>query len=51
MACFIGKGNQLGEPIPVKDARESIFGMTLMNDWTARDIQRHEYVPLGMPSQ
>ncbi len=42
-----GPGNQLGEPIPVERAEEHIFGMVLVNDWSARDIQRWEYVPLG----
>ncbi|TRY77615.1 hypothetical protein DNTS_005771 [Danionella cerebrum] len=47
MAFFVGKGNPLGEPIPVEKAHEYIFGMVLMNDWSARDIQAWEYVPLG----
>ncbi|XDV18646.1 hypothetical protein PO909_024294 [Leuciscus waleckii] len=47
MAFFVGKGNNLGEPIPVEKAHEHIFGMVLMNDWSARDIQAWEYVPLG----
>uniref|UniRef100_A0A8C9XIR6 Fumarylacetoacetase n=1 Tax=Sander lucioperca TaxID=283035 RepID=A0A8C9XIR6_SANLU len=47
MAFFVGGGNQLGEPIPIKKAHEHIFGMVLMNDWSARDIQAWEYVPLG----
>lgn len=42
-----GPGNKLGEPIPIKDAGKAIFGYVLMNDWSARDIQRWEYVPLG----
>ncbi len=42
-----GPGNRLGEPIPVERAEEHIFGMVLVNDWSARDIQRWEYVPLG----
>uniref|UniRef100_A0A3Q0T9W0 Fumarylacetoacetase n=1 Tax=Amphilophus citrinellus TaxID=61819 RepID=A0A3Q0T9W0_AMPCI len=46
-AFFVGGGNQLGEPIPIKKAHEHIFGMVLMNDWSARDIQAWEYVPLG----
>jgi fumarylacetoacetase len=37
----------LGEPIPVEKAHEHIFGMVLVNDWSARDIQRWEYQPLG----
>ncbi|XP_008292970.1 fumarylacetoacetase [Stegastes partitus] len=47
MAFFVGGGNQLGEPIPINKAHEHIFGMVLMNDWSARDIQSWEYVPLG----
>ncbi|XP_071498733.1 fumarylacetoacetase-like [Diadema antillarum] len=47
MAFFVGPGNALGEPIPVGSAHEHIFGMVLMNDWSARDIQKWEYVPLG----
>ncbi|TAM90059.1 fumarylacetoacetase [bacterium] len=46
-AFFVGQGNAVGEPIPVTDAERHIFGMVLMNDWSARDIQRWEYVPLG----
>uniref|UniRef100_A0A5G2QPJ7 Fumarylacetoacetase n=1 Tax=Sus scrofa TaxID=9823 RepID=A0A5G2QPJ7_PIG len=47
MAFFVGPGNRLGEPIPISKAHEHIFGMVLMNDWSARDIQKWEYVPLG----
>ncbi|XP_012672691.2 fumarylacetoacetase [Clupea harengus] len=47
MAFFVGAGNKLGEPIPIEKAHEHIFGMVLMNDWSARDIQAWEYVPLG----
>lgn len=47
MAFVIGKESPLGEPIPVEKAEEYIFGMVLFNDWSARDIQRWEYVPLG----
>jgi fumarylacetoacetase len=47
MAFFVGPGNKLGEPILAKNAHEHIFGMVLMNDWSARDIQKWEYVPLG----
>jgi fumarylacetoacetase len=42
-----GRGNALGEPIPIDRAREHIFGMVLVNDWSARDIQAWEYQPLG----
>eukprot|EP01135_Chromosphaera_perkinsii_P003966 Nk52_evm9s265 gene=Nk52_evmTU9s265 len=47
MAFFTGPSNNLGEPIKVENAHEHIFGMCLMNDWSARDIQKWEYVPLG----
>ncbi|XP_034655225.1 fumarylacetoacetase isoform X2 [Drosophila subobscura] len=48
MAFFIGgPGNRLGEPIRVDEAWKNVFGFTLMNDWSARDIQKWEYVPLG----
>ncbi|XP_033625007.1 fumarylacetoacetase-like [Asterias rubens] len=47
MAFFVGPGNNMGEPIPVTKAQDHIFGMTLMNDWSARDIQKWEYIPLG----
>jgi fumarylacetoacetase len=47
MGFFVGPGNPLGEPIPIADATDHIFGMVLVNDWSARDIQKWEYVPLG----
>ncbi|GIW82083.1 MAG: fumarylacetoacetase [Gemmatales bacterium] len=47
MGFFVGRGNELGHPIPVQEADEHIFGMVLVNDWSARDIQKWEYVPLG----
>jgi len=47
MACFVGAGNKLGEPITMANANDHIFGLTTMNDWSARDIQKWEYVPLG----
>jgi len=46
-AAFIAKGNQHGEPIDIDTAEEHIFGFVLMNDWSARDIQSWEMVPLG----
>jgi fumarylacetoacetase len=46
-AFLIGPGNSLGDPIPIERAAEHIFGMVLMNDWSARDIQAWEYQPLG----
>jgi fumarylacetoacetase len=42
-----GPGNELGHPIDADDAGDHIFGLVLVNDWSARDIQRWEYVPLG----
>lgn len=47
MGFFVGPGNSLGEPIPVSSAEDHIFGLCLCNDWSARDIQKWEYVPLG----
>src|SRR5579875_2209848 len=47
MAAFIGNGNALGQPIPIAEAEEHLFGMVILNDWSARDIQSWEYVPLG----
>lgn len=44
---FVGPGNTLGRPIPIADAENHIFGFCLVNDWSARDIQRWEYQPLG----
>jgi fumarylacetoacetase len=44
---FVGKGNNLGETIPIANAEEHIFGLCLVNDWSARDIQSWEYQPLG----
>lgn len=47
MAFIVGKQTHLGQSIPVDEAEEYIFGMVLFNDWSARDIQKWEYVPLG----
>jgi fumarylacetoacetase len=47
MAFLIGPGNSLGEPVPIDRAADHIFGLVLMNDWSARDIQAWEYQPLG----
>ncbi len=44
---FVGKGNDLGETIDIKNAEDHIFGLCLVNDWSARDIQGWEYQPLG----
>ena len=47
LGLWIGRGNALGEPIPIGEAREHIAGYCLLNDWSARDIQAWEYQPLG----
>ncbi|UCF67090.1 MAG: fumarylacetoacetase [Acidobacteriota bacterium] len=47
MGFFVGPGNELGSPIPVEGAANHIFGLVLVNDWSARDIQKWEYQPLG----
>jgi len=47
MAWFVGPGNQMGESIPMDKIEDHIFGMVVLNDWSARDIQKWEYVPLG----
>jgi fumarylacetoacetase len=47
VAAYIGAGNALGEPIPIESAAQHIFGLSLLNDWSARDIQSWEYQPLG----
>jgi fumarylacetoacetase len=47
MAFITCGGNKLGDAIPTKEAENYIFGFTLFNDWSARDIQKWEYVPLG----
>jgi fumarylacetoacetase len=47
IGCFIGPGNVLGQPVPLEQAEEHLFGLCLVNDWSARDIQTWEYQPLG----
>lgn len=47
MGFLAGPGNALGDPIPVGKAKDHIFGLMLVNDWSARDIQKWEYQPLG----
>ena len=47
MAFIVGKGNEIGNRVSVEDAEDHIFGMVVFNDWSARDIQKWEYVPLG----
>ena len=47
VGCFIGQGNELGTSIPIETIEEHLFGLCLLNDWSARDIQKWEYQPLG----
>jgi fumarylacetoacetase len=47
LGMWIGRGNELGSPIPIDEAGEHIAGYCLLNDWSARDIQAWEYQPLG----
>jgi fumarylacetoacetase len=47
VGAFIGAGNALGSPIAIDDAEQHVFGLCLVNDWSARDIQAWEYQPLG----
>lgn len=47
LALFIGPGNEQGAPIAVERAEEHVFGLCLLNDWSARDVQAWEYQPLG----
>ena len=47
MAFITGEGKHLGDSISIDDAEDYIFGMVIFNDWSARDIQKWEYVPLG----
>jgi fumarylacetoacetase len=47
MGIFIGTGNSPGTPIPLAEAENHVFGLCLLNDWSARDLQAWEYQPLG----
>lgn len=47
LGAFLCKGNVMGEPVLISEAEDYIFGIVLLNDWSARDIQAWEYVPLG----
>jgi fumarylacetoacetase len=47
LGAFLGPGNAMGEAIPIRQAGEHLFGVCLLNDWSARDIQTWEYQPLG----
>jgi fumarylacetoacetase len=47
VGVFIGRGNRLGRRVPLSDAESHVFGLCLLNDWSARDVQAWEYQPLG----
>ncbi len=47
LGALVGPGNALGEPVPMSEAEDRLFGLTLLNDWSARDLQAWEYQPLG----
>ncbi|MGH7690186.1 MAG: fumarylacetoacetase, partial [Gemmatimonadaceae bacterium] len=47
VGLYVGRGNALGHPVPVVAAEDHVFGLGLVNDWSARDIQTWEYQPLG----
>lgn len=47
LAAFVCKANKQGEPVSVDTAEENLFGLVMMNDWSARDVQSWEYIPLG----
>jgi fumarylacetoacetase len=47
VGAFVGPGNELGRPIPIAEAEGHLFGLVLLNDWSARDVQAWEYQPLG----
>lgn len=47
LGAWVGAGNPLGVPVPIAAAEAHLFGVSLLNDWSARDIQRWEYQPLG----
>ena len=47
LGIFVGEGNALGHAVPITQAEQHVFGICLLNDWSARDIQGWEYQPLG----
>jgi fumarylacetoacetase len=47
LGFVVGGATRLGEPVPLEDADDHLFGVVLLNDWSARDLQAWEYVPLG----
>jgi len=47
IGAYVGKSNPLGKPVKISEAPDHVFGFCLLNDWSARDLQAWEYVPLG----
>lgn len=47
MGVYVGPGNELGRPVPLDEAPDRVFGLSILNDWSARDVQAWEYQPLG----
>jgi len=47
VGCFVGSGNELATAVPIHEAEQHLFGLCLVNDWSARDVQTWEYQPLG----
>ena len=47
VGCFVSRGNEFGQPVAIDQAEDHLFGLCLVNDWSARDIQAWEYQPLG----
>ena len=47
LGALVGPGNALGQPVPIAEAEDRLFGLVLLNDWSARDLQAWEYQPLG----
>jgi fumarylacetoacetase len=47
VGVIIGKSNEMGSPVPIRETEDYVFGLVLLNDWSARDVQTWEYIPLG----
>lgn len=47
LGAFVCKSNKMGEPVPISEAEDNLFGLVMLNDWSARDVQSWEYIPLG----
>lgn len=47
LGAFVCKPNKMGEPVPIGQAEDNLFGLVMLNDWSARDVQSWEYIPLG----